>query len=717
MTLPEWKDRRIERENTYKVLNNKDGTVTLIPVTGEIYESGTPLNALNLNKINAHLEQKAENIRVNKLENQLKDFVVEQSQGMTDTGSLELKAIRTNIQGDTFGIASERIDNIENIIINNIGIVVLNNWEIGAISQEGEEISTYPRIRSDFYFMKNKEITIEINEGYKANIYEFDKDEVFVNRVTNITSSQNLKIQGDCIRVVLGRNDDVQPELSECNNIKITYTFDTANIIEKFSKTHGKNICPNNFYKSTVLGDSNSGYILNNNSTVSNPVTYIFPCEGATEYTLTIKTNKSDRFRIFSSNIEELEFGKTYQNSNFHAFNITDTLNTLTFTTNSDDKWIIAYVNANGDIPEWIQCEKGIEFTGYEEYIQDEYLDLKENKISPNNLDLENTYRGNIISNIITKNYEPDSQYIDWDLTGGDYLNKIYTMWDSLVTEYPEYITKKTAGTDATGLPIYRYDLFTKSPQGYLNNLNKTKILYLGGVHGHERKNMVEDFRFFKELCERRNENETLKMLYDNVYFIVIPAVCPWGVNNLKRVNSNSVNINRNFPTNWRYIANDSNYNYSGETPASELETQAIIKILDYNPDIAFVIDHHNSSSFEDQGYIIFASSNKEIDRRLSFSTFNRLDSKIKSKYTWITTDNVNNKNKNIYMVNKTVTTGTLYNEVYYKGMHGMLLETAPTHGATQYPNGSEQDIQAITIETIGSLLETIVLNNNLLIK
>lgn len=55
MTLPEWKDRRVERENTYKVLNNKDGTITLMPVTGEIYEPGTPLNALNLNKINSQL--------------------------------------------------------------------------------------------------------------------------------------------------------------------------------------------------------------------------------------------------------------------------------------------------------------------------------------------------------------------------------------------------------------------------------------------------------------------------------------------------------------------------------------------------------------------------------------------------------------------------------------------------------------------------------------
>lgn len=59
MSLPKWKDRRIERENTFNVLNNKDGTITLIPVTGEIYEAGTPLNALNLNKINEQLETKA----------------------------------------------------------------------------------------------------------------------------------------------------------------------------------------------------------------------------------------------------------------------------------------------------------------------------------------------------------------------------------------------------------------------------------------------------------------------------------------------------------------------------------------------------------------------------------------------------------------------------------------------------------------------------------
>ncbi|BDU82492.1 hypothetical protein SNUCP2_21620 [Clostridium perfringens A] len=67
MDLPRWKDRIIERENTFEILQNKDGTITLIPVTGEVYEQGTPLNAFNLNKLNAvseYLAKKVENIKV-----------------------------------------------------------------------------------------------------------------------------------------------------------------------------------------------------------------------------------------------------------------------------------------------------------------------------------------------------------------------------------------------------------------------------------------------------------------------------------------------------------------------------------------------------------------------------------------------------------------------------------------------------------------------------
>ena len=49
----EWKDHEVERPRTYSIVENEDGTLTLTPVTGEVYQQGTPVNAANLNKAEA----------------------------------------------------------------------------------------------------------------------------------------------------------------------------------------------------------------------------------------------------------------------------------------------------------------------------------------------------------------------------------------------------------------------------------------------------------------------------------------------------------------------------------------------------------------------------------------------------------------------------------------------------------------------------------------
>lgn len=46
-----WKDRVVERPMTFNIVNNPDGTITLVPAPGVIAESGTPVNAANLNKL------------------------------------------------------------------------------------------------------------------------------------------------------------------------------------------------------------------------------------------------------------------------------------------------------------------------------------------------------------------------------------------------------------------------------------------------------------------------------------------------------------------------------------------------------------------------------------------------------------------------------------------------------------------------------------------
>lgn len=47
----QWKDRTVERPRTYQLQDNGDGTYTLIPAPGTVYEPGTPVIAVNMNKI------------------------------------------------------------------------------------------------------------------------------------------------------------------------------------------------------------------------------------------------------------------------------------------------------------------------------------------------------------------------------------------------------------------------------------------------------------------------------------------------------------------------------------------------------------------------------------------------------------------------------------------------------------------------------------------
>ncbi|MEG0450586.1 MAG: pyocin knob domain-containing protein [Lysinibacillus sp.] len=63
-----WKNREVERPRTFTVQNNPDGTVTLIPAEGVVNEPGTPIMAVNLNKIEDELVRQ-EGVTTKHLEN------------------------------------------------------------------------------------------------------------------------------------------------------------------------------------------------------------------------------------------------------------------------------------------------------------------------------------------------------------------------------------------------------------------------------------------------------------------------------------------------------------------------------------------------------------------------------------------------------------------------------------------------------------------------
>ena len=50
-----WQNREVEKPRTYIMTDNLDGTFTLTPSEGEVFVAGTPLDAVNLNKMETQI--------------------------------------------------------------------------------------------------------------------------------------------------------------------------------------------------------------------------------------------------------------------------------------------------------------------------------------------------------------------------------------------------------------------------------------------------------------------------------------------------------------------------------------------------------------------------------------------------------------------------------------------------------------------------------------
>lgn len=111
---------------------------------------------------------------------------------------------------------------------------------------------------------------------------------------------------------------------------------------------------------------------------------------------------------------------------------------------------------------------------------------------------------------------------------------------------------------------------------GLFKNEEYVPILVLGCMHGDEPQG--------KFLIEKYIE------AFPNTKLMFISCLNPDGVANQTRVNSNGVDINRNFPTqNW-VLSEKGNF-YGGDAPASEIETKFLIDIIkEFNPKLILTL-------------------------------------------------------------------------------------------------------------------------------
>lgn len=111
------------------------------------------------------------------------------------------------------------------------------------------------------------------------------------------------------------------------------------------------------------------------------------------------------------------------------------------------------------------------------------------------------------------------------------------------------------------------------------NPVDKGKtVLIIGVFHGDEPDGEYLINRYLETKSETKNT------------LLFIPCLNPDGKAQNKRTNGNGVDLNRNFPcANWEVSPKDEFY--GGEKPASEVETQFLIYVIEkYMPDLILTL-------------------------------------------------------------------------------------------------------------------------------
>lgn len=276
-------------------------------------------------------------------------------------------------------------------------------------------------------------------------------------------------------------------------------------------------------------------------------------------------------------------------------------------------------------------------------------------------------------------------------------ISVIYDIYDSLVTNYPDYVTSENlAVVSSENLPIKKYT-FVKNDfrvEGALT-YKKFKILLTSGIHGYEQGATWANANFLKQLCED-DVDERLRYIRENVELVVIPLCNPYGFKHNIRTNENGIDINRNFPTpGWTPYSTPGDEYYSGATANSEVETQTIVNVVDNILDVDYCIDFHNIASGNP---LIYGFEDWSVP--LARSLFVTLTNKWKSEYSGIPDEILGYVNK--------APSRCLGD---YQRSKGMLSFTIETPWRMPYVSQKEYDKNTIltSVDTIANLIVKLI--------
>ena len=332
----------------------------------------------------------------------------------------------------------------------------------------------------------------------------------------------------------------------------------------------------------------------------------------------------------------------------------------------------------------------------------------------------------------------------------GELLN-LYGLYDALVAEYPLYMAKEVIGRDASNT----YDILCYKLTNGINRANQKPIfLWVSNVHGNEANSTISTYYMTKELLAGlAGGDEMCSNILSEIQVWIIPTLNPWGLENYARVNSNNVNLNRNFPADWGYrdpelpyddgvhsavgINGNKYYYYGGEYPASESETQALISLVEANKDnIFFAVNKHDAGPFTSEGSAVIFTDVFTNDLKVISGLQRVFATQIvirqpwvreKERWTSVTRVNLTTTSARTQPAKPWVSCGTMDKWFAIKGIHGCLLEIIAYAGSktVTYDDGTEgalfndadhrSDINAINVSVGVNLISTMMCKNNLI--
>ena len=283
---------------------------------------------------------------------------------------------------------------------------------------------------------------------------------------------------------------------------------------------------------------------------------------------------------------------------------------------------------------------------------------------------------------------------------GDDRVTKMYEFYDKLVSLYPRYIRKEVLGTDTTNTHEIR--CYTVSA---FHDTNAPKVLLLSNIHGGEIPPELSTYFIAKELIENRNDDNMLGYIFRNSQVKIIPFANPYGVAVNNGINSNNVNLNRNFDGDWNPTVNPNfTVGTSGNAPFDQKETQIIRDFIVNNNDAIFTINQHTSSRISEIDEIAYFVDNFVTDRKVMQGLFNALDYNLKETYSWIKSVDKYNY-KNMIRINDTEIHGGTMNKWFNAiGMRGCLVEISKGAG-NNYDDEHSNDSIKIFIDIVTNLI------------